>query len=190
MLPLRCIVFQSPHAWLQLNSRYHLIDDPSLLAAAIARGVHFECCPTSSFETGGWSGQASDAMNWSQHPMVSLLKSGASVGVNSDDPAVFATSLRDELVLCATTPIDSNENISNKNHKKPSKDTSTAANQRSSSATGGAAVSDFPEGGMGLKLSDLQKMTLMAAEAAFLPPDEKAALRKSLERSFHRAGMA
>jgi hypothetical protein len=136
-------------------------------------------------------------MNWSQHPMVNLLKAGASVGVNSDDPAVFATSLRDELVLCATTPVTNGikHNKPGLNHSSTT-GKSLSLEQKNATTAKGAAVPSaptaaaFPEGGMGLKLSDLHRMTMMAAEAAFLPPNEKAALRKSLVESFRRADLA
>lgn len=57
----------------------------------IQRQVHFETCPTSSVETGGWDFDGKK--NWEEHPLVQLIKNGLHVGINSDDPAVFDTSL-------------------------------------------------------------------------------------------------
>ena len=37
------------------------------LQRILAAGVHFEVCPTSSFETGGWQGRASEKGDWSRH---------------------------------------------------------------------------------------------------------------------------
>ena len=142
------------HGASRIGHGYHLAEDPVLLARAIAHGVHFECCPTSSFETGGWAGADSDALSWDRHPTVRLLRSGASVGINSDDPAVFATSLTEELALCAQP----------------------------------AAVGAAGGGGMGLSMADLRAMTLAAADAAFLPPDQRAALRARVEARFAAAG--
>lgn len=63
------------------------------------RDIHVEVCPTSSAETGGWDYTAptSDGdpqqRKWHEHPVVDMLRDGLSVSINSDDPAVFDTSL-------------------------------------------------------------------------------------------------
>jgi hypothetical protein len=122
-------------------------------------------------------------MSWAAHPLVALLRSGASVSVNSDDPAVFATSLVEELVLCATAPAAQDRTPPAK--RNPSSPEAAAATRLPGPtppvAAAGAA---FPEGGMGLSLADLRRMTLTAADAAFLPPAQKAALRRNLEDRF------
>jgi adenosine deaminase len=38
-----------------------------------------------------------------EHPLPALLEAGLSVGLNTDDPAYFSTTLNDELLLAATT---------------------------------------------------------------------------------------
>lgn len=63
----------------------------TILEELIRRQVHFEACPTSSEETGGWDYRGKK--NWEEHPLVCLIKNGLHVGINSDDPAVFDTSL-------------------------------------------------------------------------------------------------
>ena len=64
--------------------------------------IHFEVCPTSSNETGGWAYDCSvDSDNsgecgkeWKKHPAIDMIRYGLNVGINSDDPpAVFDTSL-------------------------------------------------------------------------------------------------
>jgi adenosine deaminase len=85
-----------------------------------AAGVHIEVCPTSSYETGGWSGEASEKSQWNKHPLLNMIGCrpcveeadeekgterreafvhGVSVGLNSDDPAVFNTDLNSEWEL-------------------------------------------------------------------------------------------
>merc|ERR1712216_1103846 len=68
-----------------------------LLSEMVAAGIHFECCPTSSLETGAW--QFGSACDWRKHPIKGLVRSGASVGINSDDPSVFDTTLIAEFEL-------------------------------------------------------------------------------------------
>ena len=61
-----------------------------------SKNIHFEVCPTSSYETGGWTGGSE---TWSEHPLVSMLSTGCSVSINSDDPTVFKTSLEEEIKI-------------------------------------------------------------------------------------------
>ena len=51
------------------------------------KNVHFEVCPTSSNETGGWSYCEQQGKNWKNHPAKDMLSNGLNVGFNSDDPA-------------------------------------------------------------------------------------------------------
>ena len=87
--------------------------EPEQVAAAfeqlgIPSGLTFEMCPTSSRCTSGWTGQ-----QWDDHPaaVLSRLHRSANteaaarlprVVISSDDPAVFATSLTDEILLVAS----------------------------------------------------------------------------------------
>jgi len=50
------------------------------------KNILFECCPTSSVETGEWKFTLNEEnkINWEQHPTVILLRNGISVGLNSD----------------------------------------------------------------------------------------------------------
>ena len=56
------------------------------------KNIHFEVCPTSSVETGGWA-YDSEQKDWSNHPAALMIRHGMNVGFNSDDPSVFNTSL-------------------------------------------------------------------------------------------------
>lgn len=74
------------HGAKRIGHGYHLVEDMTLMAKAVEMGIHFEVCPTSSYETGGWAGSAAEEMNWSQHPMNVLIGAGASV---NNQPCLF-----------------------------------------------------------------------------------------------------
>ena len=59
-------------------------------------GVHLEVCPTSSYETGGWTGEDGDRQKWKKHPLRTFVDAGVSVSLSSDDPTVFGTSITRE----------------------------------------------------------------------------------------------
>ena len=84
------------------------------------RKVHFEVCPTSSFETGGWHGDGAEEGDWKKHPIRKMLSRrtasdaeedatsppsfvdippGVSLSISSDDPAVFTATLTGEYGL-------------------------------------------------------------------------------------------
>eukprot|EP00913_Durusdinium_trenchii_P028709 g26924.t2 len=77
---------------------YAAADHVELMKSLVARGAHFEVCPTSSQETGAWRHSASSEEEppWPSHPLRSMLEAGASVSINSDDPSVFLTTLSEE----------------------------------------------------------------------------------------------
>ncbi|XP_077561334.1 adenosine deaminase-like [Haemaphysalis longicornis] len=60
---------------------------------ALYAGVHFECCPTSSFLTGAVPRIVKE------HPVVTLRRAGASFSLSTDNPAVTHTTLEDEYRL-------------------------------------------------------------------------------------------
>jgi adenosine deaminase len=62
------------------------VEDRELVAALARRRVPLECCPTSNLATGV-------VRSWSAHPIVALRAAGVRVTVNSDDPALFGTTL-------------------------------------------------------------------------------------------------
>ncbi|XP_075528457.1 adenosine deaminase-like isoform X2 [Dermacentor variabilis] len=60
---------------------------------ALAAGVHFECCPTSSYLTGAVD------RNAAEHPILRLRRDGASFSLNTDNPTLTHTTLDDEYRL-------------------------------------------------------------------------------------------
>jgi adenosine deaminase len=77
----------------RIGHGYRIILDEGLMDEMKNRGIHFEACPTSSLETGGWDFKEDVGKDWKTHPAVKMFNHGLSVGLNSDDPAVFDTSL-------------------------------------------------------------------------------------------------
>ncbi|KAH9366235.1 hypothetical protein HPB48_001736 [Haemaphysalis longicornis] len=70
-----------------------VIEGGAAYQQALRAGVHFECCPTSSFLTGAVSPTVEE------HPVVRLRRVGASFSLSTDDPAVTHTTLEDEYRL-------------------------------------------------------------------------------------------
>ncbi len=62
------------------------LEDEGLVRDLVARGVPIECCPTSNLRTGV-------VRSWADHPLPRLVALGARVTLNSDDPALFGTTL-------------------------------------------------------------------------------------------------
>jgi len=65
------------------------IEDDLLVQTLAGRGIPLECCPTSNMRTGV-------VASWEDHPIARLHAAGVRVTVNSDDPALFGTSLSEE----------------------------------------------------------------------------------------------
>ena len=64
-------------------------EDPLLLAMLRRRRIPLEVCPTSNLRTGV-------IKSWRAHPLPYLVAEGIRVTVNTDDPALFRTSLHGE----------------------------------------------------------------------------------------------
>jgi len=60
----------------------------------VDKKIPLEVCPTSNFLTGVALGEA-------PHPLVDLDAAGCIVTIDADDPAIFKTTLTDELVYTA-----------------------------------------------------------------------------------------
>ena len=71
------------------------MEDPVLVGVLRDRGVPLECCPTSNIRTGTVRG-------WEAHPIGDLHRAGVRISVNSDDPALFSTTLVDEWSVLVT----------------------------------------------------------------------------------------
>jgi adenosine deaminase len=70
------------------------LEDPSVVRLLVDRKIPLEVCPTSNFLTGVALGEA-------PHPLVDLDAAGCTVTIDADDPAIFKTTLTDELVYAA-----------------------------------------------------------------------------------------
>jgi adenosine deaminase len=67
---------------------YRITKHPEIVDIVKSNNTHLEVCPTSSVETGGWK-----KTEWTKHPGSFFRDNGISISLNSDDPAVFNTSL-------------------------------------------------------------------------------------------------
>jgi aminodeoxyfutalosine deaminase len=70
------------------------LEDPELVAELRRRRIPLEVCPTSNVRTGVVADLAA-------HPLPRLIEEGLVVTLNSDDPPMFGTSLRDEYLAAA-----------------------------------------------------------------------------------------
>ncbi|WP_322756548.1 adenosine deaminase [Frankia sp. Cas3] len=64
-------------------------DDPALVDHLRAHHIPLEVCPTSNLRTGV-------VTDYSAHPLPRMIELGLPVSLNSDDPPMFGTTLRDE----------------------------------------------------------------------------------------------
>lgn len=77
----------------RIGHGYRITTDRDLMKEMREKEIHFEICPTSSLETGAWIINDNMDEDWKNHPVVSMQNYGLKIGFNSDDPAVFNTSL-------------------------------------------------------------------------------------------------
>lgn len=70
------------------------IQDPEVMALLRDRNIPLEVCPTSNVATGLLK-------RFEDHPLPRFLEAGLAVTLNSDDPAMFGTSLQEEFVRSA-----------------------------------------------------------------------------------------
>ena len=68
-------------------------NDPALVAELIARGVTLDLCPTSNV-------QAGMVATFADHPLVSLLRTGVPVTINTDDTTISDITLSEEWLSC------------------------------------------------------------------------------------------
>jgi adenosine deaminase len=66
-----------------------VVEDASTVALARERGVPFEVCVTSNFQTGV-------APNRQHHPLMKMLENGLNVIIGTDDPSISQITLSDE----------------------------------------------------------------------------------------------
>lgn len=76
----------------RIGHGYRIVGDDDLVKEMKEKNIHLETCPTSSIETGGWKFEEGEK-DWAKHPSLTMMEQGLSLSFNSDDPAVFNTSL-------------------------------------------------------------------------------------------------
>jgi adenosine deaminase len=104
----------------RIGHGYRMADSVDLMKQLAKENIHVEICPTSSVETGGWMfdhdmsdysdmnasimshnsqitvnsrGSVIKKKPWKEHPGLKMMEHGIPISLNSDDPAVFHTSL-------------------------------------------------------------------------------------------------
>jgi aminodeoxyfutalosine deaminase len=73
----------------RLGHGVRAIEDPTLVAYLVKHRLPLEVCPTSNLRLGVYPSYAA-------HPLRKWVEAGACVTINSDDPALFNTTLNDE----------------------------------------------------------------------------------------------
>ncbi len=68
------------------------VEDPALVDFLVEHRIPLEVCPTSNIRTGV-------VESWEEHPAKVLIEAGALVTINTDDPAMFHSSLAGEFRL-------------------------------------------------------------------------------------------
>ncbi len=70
----------------RLGHGIRVVEDRELMARLAERGLPFEVCPTSNVAL-------NNVATFAEHPIGELLDAGVRLSINSDDPAMFSTSL-------------------------------------------------------------------------------------------------
>jgi adenosine deaminase len=78
----------------RIDHGYHVVDDPSLLAACRATRIGFTVCPSTTRYTTIW--RDLDALD---HPIRRMAAEGLQIAINTDDPGFFWTDLDAEYRL-------------------------------------------------------------------------------------------
>lgn len=78
----------------RIDHGVHSSDDPQLMAEIIRRGVPLTVCPLSNLKLGVFK-------DLHEHNLARMLRAGAAVTINSDDPAYFGGYLLDNYVATA-----------------------------------------------------------------------------------------
>jgi len=80
----------------RIGHGYRVLEDQKIYKHCLDTNVHFECCPQSSLLTSAVSLPANSKV---EHPVMRFARDGASFSINTDDPTVTNTQLRDEYAL-------------------------------------------------------------------------------------------
>lgn len=80
---------------LRIQHGVRAVEDPAVVALAVARGVTFDVCPLSNVKLGV-------APSLAAHPLKSLMAAGVRCTISTDDPLVFANTINGEYQALAT----------------------------------------------------------------------------------------
>jgi adenosine deaminase len=73
-----------------------VLEDPDVVALCKERGIVFEVCPTSNYQSGVTA-------HLSEHPLPAMFKNDLKVTINTDDPGISQIDLSDEYEVAAET---------------------------------------------------------------------------------------
>ena len=80
----------------RIDHGYHVVDEPTLVAACRERGVFFTVCPTTTTHTTAFRDLSAPG-----HAIRRMVDAGLNLVINSDDPTLFHTDLVNEYSLFA-----------------------------------------------------------------------------------------
>ena len=80
------------------------MQDAQIVALARERGIPFEVCLTSNYQTGV-------VTSLSAHPLLQMLQAGLTVTLNTDDPSICQVQLCDEYRLACEQVLYSQESL-------------------------------------------------------------------------------
>lgn len=69
------------------------MNDPRLITQLIERGITLDLCPTSNV-------QAGTVLTFADHPLVTLVRAGVPVTINTDDTTISDITLSQEWLSC------------------------------------------------------------------------------------------
>ncbi|XP_069166912.1 adenosine deaminase isoform X3 [Procambarus clarkii] len=80
----------------RIGHGYRVIEDESIYQMCLKEKIHFEVCPHSSYLTGSLKQLTSHSK---RHPILRFAEDEASFSINTDDPTITNTQLKDEYRL-------------------------------------------------------------------------------------------
>ncbi|KAK3878998.1 hypothetical protein Pcinc_016405 [Petrolisthes cinctipes] len=83
----------------RIGHGYRVIEDEDVYQMCLREDIHFEVCPHSSYLTGTVKSLTTESK---RHPVLRFTEDGASYSINTDDPSLTHTRLRDEYHLLSS----------------------------------------------------------------------------------------
>ncbi|XP_071479602.1 adenosine deaminase-like [Diadema antillarum] len=71
----------------RIGHGYRITENRDVYEMVREKFIHLELCPTSSIQTGAWSGSLED------HCTMKFFKDGLNMGLNTDDPTIFCNTM-------------------------------------------------------------------------------------------------